>query len=128
DVAIVHDADRPAVGALVVPGVIDPQDTANRGHESDDADGAFDNGAGVLIGAADDLSAADAAADQHRAPGASVMVAAAAAGDLRRPAELAHPDDERVLQQAAVAQVFHQGGHGGIYLARQGARAREVIH
>ena len=48
-----------------------------------------------LVGLADDLTALDAAAGQHRAPGARIVVAArlgAARVDLRRAAELAHPD------------------------------------
>src|SRR5262249_40654897 len=124
-VAVLDDAHRPAIGAVVVLGVIDAEDATDGGHEIDDADGTFGDGGGVAVGAADDLAAGDAAADQHGAPGPGVMVATAAAGDLRAPAELAHPDDQRVLQQAAVAQVLHEGGHGQVCLSREGPRAGE---
>src|SRR5881227_1765687 len=55
----------------------------------------------VDVGCAVDLSALDAAAGQHDGPAVDVVVAAGPVVDLRRPADLAHPDDQRVLQQAA---------------------------
>ena len=62
----------------------------------------------LLVGLADHLAALDAAADQDARPGARIVIAAglgAARVDLRRPAELAHPDHQRVIEQTALFQV-----------------------
>src|SRR5689334_20741527 len=48
-------------------------------------------------------------------PGPRVVVAArllALAVGLRRAAELAHPDDQRAVEQAALLQVGDEGAHG----------------
>ena len=42
------------------------------------------------------------------------MIAALLAINSRRPAKLAHPDDQRRVQQAALIQVFQQGCPGGV--------------
>src|SRR6516225_3196986 len=59
------------------------------------ADGVVADLAAVLIGAAVNLAAADAAAGQHDGPGADVVVAASAVVDVRRAAHLAHPHHQR---------------------------------
>ena len=57
--------------------------------------------AAVLAGLADDLAALDSAAGQDGAPAVGEVIAALLRVDLRRAAELAHPDDERRIEQAA---------------------------
>src|SRR5438552_4023683 len=70
--AAVHDADGPAVARLVLQIEVDAQDRTDRRHEIDRAHRALGDGGRLGVGAADDLSAADAAAGQYRAPGARV--------------------------------------------------------
>src|SRR5438105_1591211 len=85
----IDDADRTAVGGDVLLVVIDAQRAANRGHEVEGADRAFDDGGGFGIGAADDLAAADAGARHHAAPRTRIVVAARlgpASVDARRTA------------------------------------------
>ena len=47
--------------------------------------------------------------------------------DLRRAAELAHPDDQRRIEQAAGSQVFHQGGPGRVEDVAQALDGVEVL-
>src|SRR5205823_1805271 len=102
------DADRPAFRRLDLLRVVDPQDFAGGRHEVLHADGALAHRGAGAVGLADRLTALDAAADHHRAPRPGPVVAAALAVDLRGAAELAHPDDQRAVEQAALLQVAHQ--------------------
>ena len=52
-------------------------------------------------------------------PGVGIVVAARVAVDLRRAAELAHPDDQRRVEQAARLQVGHQRGPGRVERAAE---------
>ena len=56
------------------------------------------------------------------------MIAALLLVDLRRPAELAHPDDQRRVEEAALLQIVHQSGPGRIQDATQPAHRVEVLH
>src|SRR5205085_7485983 len=68
-----------------------------------------------------------AAAEDHR-PAAGPVVAAGVLVDARRPAELAHPQDDRVFPHAAVVEVFDQGAHAVVEArAIAGADAREDV-
>src|SRR5205085_616825 len=72
----------------------------------------------------------DAAADHDARPGPRVVVAArlgAAGVDPRRAAEVAHPDHQRAVEHAAVAEVLDELAHGRVDLARQAADALEVV-
>ena len=65
-----------------------------------------------LVGVAEVQAGLDAAAGQPHGEGVDVMVAAdPCSRDLahRRAAELAAPDDQRVVEQAALLQVLDQG-------------------
>src|SRR5262249_34847995 len=55
------------------------------------------------------LPALDPAAGENRTPRAREVVAAPTRVDLRGPAELAHPDDQRRVEQPARAEVVYQG-------------------
>src|SRR5262249_57191153 len=93
--ALVHDADGPADRRLVLLGVVDAEHLADRRQEVQRRGGPLDHLRPFLVCLADRQPALDAAADQHAAPGPRVVVAArlvATLVDLRRPAELAHPD------------------------------------
>src|SRR5262245_42240342 len=55
------------------------------------------------------------------------MIAATPRIDARSPAELAHPNHDRLVQHAAIAQILHQCSKWLVDLFTQGSRAREVI-
>src|SRR5207247_134633 len=123
-------ADRTAIGGHVLAVVVDAQRAADRGHEVEGGDRPFDDGGGLGVGAADDLAAADAGARHHAAPRTRIVIAArlgAAGVDPWRAAELAHPDDQRVVEQPAVLQILDQAAHGRIDLAGELADAFEVV-
>ena len=72
-------------------------------------------GAGAAVG----LAAGDAAAGEHARPGGGEMIAAGLRVDLRRAAELAHPQDRRAVEQAALVELGHQRGPAGVELGGQ---------
>src|SRR5262249_34882521 len=80
------------------------------------------HGAALVIGIADDLAAFDAAAGEHGGPGSAVVIATAIVVDARRSAELAHPDDQGVIEEAAVLQVADQRRHPHVHLRHQPPR------
>ena len=63
-----------------------------------------------LVGGAVGHAALEAAAGQPDGEAPVVVVAAIAALRCRRAAELAAPEDERLIEQAALFQVLQQGG------------------
>ena len=71
--------------------------------------GIVDDELAELVGGADDLAGLDAAAAHAGHAGRRPVIAAGRRVDLRRPAEVAEPHDQRVVQQPAVVQVFQQG-------------------
>src|SRR5262249_62287581 len=73
-----------------------------------------------LVGGAVHDAALDAAAGQPGAEALRVVVAAVALG-ARRAAELRAPDDQRVLEHAALLEVLEQAGDRLVHLGRQGA-------
>ena len=82
-----------------------------------------------LVGLAVDVAALDAAAGEPHRVGVDVMIAADVASRLphRRAAELAAPDHQRVVEQAAPLQVLDEGGARLIDLpANRGQRVVEV--
>ena len=69
----------------------------------------------MLVGGADDLSAADAAAGEEDRSGRTPVIAAAVFVDLRRAAELREEDYQRFAQPAARLQVGEQRGERPIH-------------
>src|SRR5262249_40465850 len=68
---------------------------------------------GVAAGAvrfADDLSATNAAAGEGHRVAVRPMIAAGVFVDERSAAEITHPNYQRAVEQAALRQVFEQGG------------------
>src|SRR5215211_5880750 len=66
----VHDRDGAVhTRRVVLPRVVDSEDRTHGGEEVGDADRAVGDRGGVPVGAADDLAALDAAANQHATPG-----------------------------------------------------------
>src|SRR5262245_8919641 len=61
-----------------------------------------------LVGTADDLPAANAAAGQYHREAIWPVIAAGLIVDDRRAAEISHPDDERRIEQTALLEVVEQ--------------------
>src|SRR5262249_33947131 len=126
----VDDADGAAVAGLVLLVVVDAEHAADGGEEVERGDGALGDGGRFGVGAADDLAAADAAAEHDARPGPRIVVAAglgAALIDPRRTAELAHPDHQRRIQEAAFTQVGDELAHRRIDLTGKLRHASEVV-
>src|SRR5262245_6141668 len=100
---------------------------AEGAEEVGDVDGPLGDVAAVGAGGAEDAAAADAGAGEAHAEGARVVVAAAVGIDAWRAAKLAHPDHQRPLQPAAIAQVLDQGGEARIDSFAQLLCADEVV-
>src|SRR5439155_21571832 len=80
-----------------------------------------------VVGGAVGLPAADAAARQPDAEAVGVVVAAVLALGARRAAELAAPEYQRAVQQAAPLQVGPQPGDRPVGLQAAVARAGGVV-
>ena len=107
--------------------VVDAQRQAERGEEVGRVGRPLLDRRAVAAGLADRLAALDAAAGQHGAPGVREVVAALLLVDLRRAAELAHPDDQGRVEQAALLQVVHQRAQAGVERAAQVLDRVEVV-
>ena len=93
--------------------MIDPQQLQHRRVQIVDVDGILDDVVAEVVGAADGDAGAHAAAGEPHREGARMVVAAeelrAVAGLVhRRAAELAAPDDQRVVEQPALLEVGEQ--------------------
>ena len=95
----------------------------DRGLDVVDVYGVVDDVEAQLVGRAQGEAGLDAAAGEPHGEGLRVVVAAELAAergvrlDHRRPAELAAPDHQRVVEQPALLEVAHQGGTGAVGLA-----------
>ena len=89
--------------------------------------GRFVDVVAAVAGGADDLAAADAAAGQGHAERPRIVVAAGVGVDARRAAELAHPDHQRPVEQAAFLQVAAPGPRSPGRPARSGACTRSKL-
>src|ERR1019366_5528031 len=111
---VVSQGHRAAAGGVKFLADIDAQREAKRGDIVGRSDGAFGYGtasiSAAFTGPADDEPGVDAAARPHGGPGIREMAAAI----TWRPAELAHPDDEGVVEHAALLEVADEHGHGAI--------------
>ena len=87
-----------------MPQVVDAQQMKHRGVQVVDVDHVLDGVVAELVGLAVGDAGLDAAAGQPDGKALDVMVAAVALVH-RRAAELAAPDHQRVVQQAALLQV-----------------------
>ena len=101
---------QPEVAALEAVGqplVVDAEQVQHRGVQVVDVDDVLDGVVAELVGRAVGDAALDAAAGQPDREALDVVVAAVALGH-RRAAELAAPDDQRVVEHAALLQVLDQ--------------------
>src|SRR5579875_2013563 len=100
--------DRPADARLVLFARIESERKADSGEQVSHFDLAFLDSHAVAAGLADDLSALDAAAGQHRGPARSPVIAARVVVDTGRAAEFAHPHDQRRIEHSPIFEVVHQ--------------------
>src|SRR5262249_21110147 len=120
--------------AVVVPEeqamLVDAERVQDRRGQVVGVNGPFHRGVTDRVGGADDLAAAHPAAGQpHRVTRWRVIAARRRSGVLgcRRAAELAAPDDQRRVEQAAPLQVGQQPGDGPVGLERlRAVVARQV--
>src|SRR5262249_30961677 len=111
---------QPEVAALVAEdeaGVVDPQAVEDSGVEIVDVDGITDDVVAVIVGFAVADAGLDAAAGKPHAEAAAVVVAAMIGGGelalaVYGPAELPAPEDQGIVQEAALLEVLDQGGRG----------------
>ena len=112
------DVGEAVVAALEFEGelfVVDAEEMKKGGVEVVDADGVFGNVVGVVIGFADGLTGFDAAAGEPHGEAAGVVVATEAfwgevALAVNGAAKFAAPDDEGVIEEAALFEVFDESG------------------
>src|SRR6186713_2685937 len=84
---------------------MDSQQVKNRGGHIRWADGIIRRKRGLFVGRTVDLSSGHASAGEPDGVAGSPMVAPCVAVDFRGAAEFAVPDDESVVEQAAVFQI-----------------------
>ncbi|TXT30197.1 MAG: hypothetical protein FD138_2314 [Planctomycetota bacterium] len=126
--AAVDDLDRAAERADVFVGRIDVESLADRREQVVDGDRVVIDRAAVFRGGSDDLASLDAAASHRGVEDARVVVPTAARIDFGSATELAHPDDERLVEQTAFFQIADERGHAGIGgLNQRGGAAEDVL-
>ena len=116
---------QPVVPALVLErqlGVVDPQAMQDRGVQVMDVDGVASDVVAEVVGRAVSDAGLDAAAAQPDREAARMVVAAVivrgqCALAIDGPAEFAAPDDQRVVEQAALLEVRDEGGRRLIGIA-----------
>ena len=103
--------------------VVDAHQVQDRGVEVVDVDRLLDRADAVFVGGAVDEAALDAGAGQPGRERPVVMFAPRGIGRVveRRAAELGGPDDQHIVQHAALLQVLQQPGDRLIDLRRQSA-------
>ena len=110
-----------SVGQLLV---VDPQQLQHRRVQIVNVDGILDDVVAEVVGAADGDAGARATAGEPHREGARMVVAAeelrAVAGFVhRRPAELAAPHDQRVVEQPALLEIGEQAVDRTVGLAAE---------
>src|SRR5205814_5596607 len=88
--------------------VVDAHEMEDGGVQVMDVDLVLDGVPAELVGGAVNDAALDAAARQPHRETEGMMLPAVGPLGSRRPAELAAPDDQRVVEQAAGFEVFEQ--------------------
>ena len=109
----VGQAEVAALEAVGQPRVVEAEQVQHRGVQVVDVDPVLDDVEAEVVGLAERDARLDPAAGQPHREGVRVVVAAVVAPlDHRRAAELAAPDDQRVVEQPALLQVLDQRGAG----------------
>ena len=110
---------RPSGASNRVVVRVDPQLVIEHPGEVGGGDRAIDGDVASRVGPAEDQSGGRAGPEEQDAVGTAVMVAARVAVDLGRPAELAHHDDQRVVEQPAFGEILDQCGDALVQRRRQ---------
>jgi len=99
--------------------VVQPQGLEEGGLKVVNGDDVANRGIAEIVGRAVDIPAPEAAASQPERESMAVVVAAVGALGDRQPSKFARPQDDRLVEQAALLEVPNQG-RGGLV----GSRAR----
>ena len=124
------DVGEPLVAAVAGEGealVVEAEQVQNRGMQVGDMAAVGDGVVAEVVGGAVGLAALDAAAGEPDAEAIGVVVAAVLALGARGPAELATPDDERLVEQPALLQIGEQAGDRQVGLLAASAGAGGVV-
>ncbi len=105
-------------------GVVEAEEVEDRGVQVVDVHAVLLGAEADGVGGAEEGAALDAAAGEPGGEAVGVVVAAGAALGHGHAAELAAPDDERALEQAAALQVGEQGGDGFVGFGAHGGVVR----
>src|SRR5438105_5046260 len=104
---------RTAVGGVIRNGVrVVAEEAKDSGVEVGGGDRMVGGVGARFVGGADGLAAADAAAGEDDGVALRPVVAAGGFVDDRRAAKIAHPDDERRVEQPALRKIIEQRGEG----------------
>src|SRR5262249_17846077 len=90
--------------------VIEAQLVQDRPVQVGYADAIHHRGVGEIVGRAVDVAGFEAPAGQPEREGVAIVVAALAVLRYRQPAELAGPQDERAVEEAATPQILDEAG------------------
>ncbi len=115
----VSEPEVPALESIRQTLVVQAEEVENRGLEVVDVDAVLDGGEAELVGLAEGEAGFHAAAGEPHGISIDVVVATDHLADLahRCAAELAAPDHEGGVEEAARLQVADQGGAGAVDLA-----------
>lgn len=103
--------------------MVDAEQVEHGGVEVMDADGILDSGVAEVVGGTVGDAWLDAAAGEEVREALDVVVAAVAALRHRSAAELAAPNDESVIEHAALFEIGDEGGGGTVYFLGLGGNA-----
>src|SRR3990172_12854364 len=125
--AAVNQLDGSAERAHVFFARVDLERVAQGAEQIGDGDGPIGALRAFLRGLPDHPSAANSGAGHREVESPRVVVPPGIAVDPGRPAELAHPNHQRLVQQTAMLEIGHQRGESRIDLTGQGGRTVEVV-
>ena len=109
----VGEAEVSALGTVGEFGVVEAEEVKEGGVEVVDVDFVLHGVEAEFVGFAEGGTALDAAAGEPHGEGVGVVVAAVVAAlDHGGAAEFAAPDDEGVLEEAALFEILNEGGAG----------------
>src|SRR5262249_3090789 len=128
--ALIHEFDWSTERAHVLFARVDLERLVERAEQIRNGHRSHLHVCAVVACSADDLPSSEGCARQGHIEGAWVMIASrlvAFVVDLRRAAELAHPDHQRALEQAAFLKIGDQSGKCGINLGAELLDFAEVV-
>src|SRR5262249_26708917 len=124
---VFDDLQRAADVALRLLARIDAERLAERAEQVRHRHGPLAHLGAELVGRADDTPAPDADTAHRHVERLRIVIAASGQVDARRAAKFAHPDDQRLLQQAALAKVGQQRRHAAVHRRNQLLQAGQLV-